>query len=293
MTSYGIKTGKLSDDFKLFHLKDKSNIQFDYHYHDFNKLIIFISGNVVYNIEGKAYELQPWDILLVPSGQVHKPLIEPITEYERIVFWINNSFLEQHSSENGKLLSCFSIAQNDMMHVIRPQLTTLDSLKTLLLLLEKEIKGRDFASTIMANSLFVQMIISINRLFIKKDAQIKKIEVQYDESILKILQYINSNIEKELTIEFLSAKFFINKFYLMHKFKACTGYTLHNYINNKRLIKANELIKNGISMSEAAQQCGFNDYSSFVRAFKRQFGLSPKNYLKQINSLYKQIVIEG
>ena len=79
----------------------------------------------------------------------------------------------------------------------------------------------------------------------------------------------------------------------MHKFKACTGYTLHNYINNKRLIKANELIRNGISMSEAAQQCGFNDYSSFVRAFKRQFGLSPKNYLKQINSLYKQIVIEG
>ena len=293
MTAYGIKTGSLSNDFKLFHLKDKSNIQFDYHYHDFNKLIIFISGNVVYNIEGKSYELQPWDILLVPSGQVHKPLIEPITEYERIVFWINNSFLEQHSSENEKLLNCFSIAKNEMMHVIRPQLNSLGSLKTLLSLLERELKGRDFAGAIMANSLFVQLIISINRLFIKDDTQFKKIEVQYDESILKIVQYINLNIEMDLSIEFLSSKFFINKYYLMHKFKASTGYTLHNYINNKRLIKATELIRDGICMSEVAQQCGFNDYSSFVRTFKKQFGLSPKNYLKQINSLYKQIVIEG
>ena len=293
MTAYGIKTGNLSDDFKLFHLKDKNNIKFDYHYHDFNKLIIFISGNVVYNIEGKAYELQPWDILLVPSGQVHKPLIEPITDYERIVLWINNSFLEQHSSQNEKLLNCFFIAKNDMMHVIRPHLTSLDSLKRMLSLLEKEIKGSDFAGAIMANSLFVQLIISINRLYIKDDEQVKKIEVQYDESILKMVQYINSNIEKDLSIDFLSSKFFINKYYLMHKFKASTGYTIHNYINNKRLIKATELIKSGICMSEVAQLCGFNDYSSFVRAFKKHFEMSPKKYLKQINSLYKQIVIEG
>lgn len=293
MTAYGIKTGNLSDDFKLFHLKDKNNIKFDYHYHDFNKLIIFISGNVVYNIEGKAYELQPWDILLVPSGQVHKPLIEPITDYERIVLWINNSFLEQHSSQNEKLLNCFFIAKNDMMHVIRPHLTSLDSLKRTLSLLEKEIKGSDFAGAIMANSLFVQLIISINRLYIKDDGQVKKIEVQYDESILKMVQYINSNIEKDLSIDFLSSKFFINKYYLMHKFKASTGYTIHNYINNKRLIKATELIKSGICMSEVAQLCGFNDYSSFVRAFKKHFEMSPKKYLKQINSLYKQIVIEG
>ncbi len=293
MTAYGIKTGNLSDDFKLFHLKDKNNIKFDYHYHDFNKLIIFISGNVVYNIEGKAYELQPWDILLVPSGQVHKPLIEPITDYERIVLWINNSFLEQHSSQNEKLLNCFFIAKNDMMHVIRPHLTSLDSLKRTLSLLEKEIKGSDFAGAIMANSLFVQLIISINRLYIKDDEQVKKIEVQYDESILKMVQYINSNIEKDLSIDFLSSKFFINKYYLMHKFKASTGYTIHNYINNKRLIKATELIKSGICMSEVAQLCGFNDYSSFVRAFKKHFEMSPKKYLKQINSLYKQIVIEG
>ncbi len=59
-----IKRGYLNENFQVFHIRDKSFMEFEYHYHDFQKVVIFISGNVTYLIEGKAYKLQPWDVFV-------------------------------------------------------------------------------------------------------------------------------------------------------------------------------------------------------------------------------------
>ena len=67
------KKGYLYDDFKLFHLKDNCKREFQYHYHEFYKVLIIISGNVVYNIEGKSYKLKPYDVVLVNRNMIHKP----------------------------------------------------------------------------------------------------------------------------------------------------------------------------------------------------------------------------
>ena len=66
------KTGYLKEDFRLFHINDQTKKDFSYHYHDFHKIIVFISGKVTYHIEGKAYHLKPRDILLVSQGAIHK-----------------------------------------------------------------------------------------------------------------------------------------------------------------------------------------------------------------------------
>ena len=66
----------------------------------------------------------------------------------------------------------------------------------------------------------------------------------------------------------------------MHLFKEETGYTLYNYILKKRVMKASDLLKSGMLAGEVCAQCGFGDYSSFVRAFKKEFQLSPKQYYK-------------
>jgi len=68
------KTGYLNEQFRLFHLKDQTRKEFSYHYHDFHKVVIFISGKAAYHIEGKAYQLKPWDILLVNrQGDPRRP----------------------------------------------------------------------------------------------------------------------------------------------------------------------------------------------------------------------------
>jgi AraC-like DNA-binding protein len=79
----------------------------------------------------------------------------------------------------------------------------------------------------------------------------------------------------------------MSKYHLMHKFKSQTGYTIHSYILQKRLMMANTLIKSGRSITEACTECGFGDYSSFVRAFKKMYGQSPKKHHKTAEGLEK------
>lgn len=275
----GIKRGYLHKDFMFFHLKDRNNIQFEHHYHDFNKIIIFIVGDVVYNIEGKSYKLKPWDILFVPSNQVHKPIIEPENEYERIVIWINNVFLEEHGDAENNLLTCFNIARENR-HLVRLGQNSLTSIKPILMNIEQELKNKQFCAGVLSNALFVQFMVYINRLQLKPDKCVENIEVEFDEQIQQVIQYINSNLELDLSISELATRFYINKYYLMHKFKNNTGYTIHTYINNKRMQKCAAYIKTGISPSEAASKCGYNDYSSFVRAFSKMYGVSPRKYYK-------------
>ena len=63
---------------------------------------------------------------------------------------------------------------------------------------------------------------------------------------------------------------------MMHRFKAETGYSIHSYITNKRLLLARDLLLNGAGATEACYSCGYKDYSAFSRAYKKQFGVSPK-----------------
>ncbi|WP_294351735.1 AraC family transcriptional regulator [uncultured Clostridium sp.] len=275
----GIKKGYLNNNFKLFHIKDKINLEFDFHYHDFNKIIIFISGDVSYIIEGKSYNLKPWDILFVNNHDIHKPIVNSSQTYERIIIWINSKFLESHNYENCDLTKCFKLVDEKRLNLIRLNNDFQKELKDLIYLLESSLNSKEFGSTLLSNSLFIQLIIYLNRIHIyNKYIQDENI-FKYDKEIENILLYINQNLSEDLSIGTLSQKFFISRYYLMHKFKKETGYTLHNYILSKRLFKAKELIKSGTPITTASMQCGFNDYSSFLRSFKKTFNCSPRELI--------------
>ena len=275
-----VKRGYLNDDFLYFNLKDQKKSQFESHYHDFNKIIIFISGDVTYIIEGKSYKLKPWDILLVGRNDLHQPIISSSSPYERIILWLNPSFLEEHNKGNCNLLSCFQLATERKLNLIRLNNKGINSLKQNLSDLEGAIKERAFGSDILKNALFLQLMVKINRLFLGMEVNNHIDDIKSNPLIEDMLSFINSNLDKDLSIDILSKNFFLNKYYLMHLFKKETGYTLYNYIQKKRIIKASNLIKSGMQAGEVCSLCGFGDYSTFVRAFKKEFLLSPKQYYK-------------
>lgn len=67
-------------------------------------------------------------------------------------------------------------------------------------------------------------------------------------------------------------------YYLIHRFRAVTGYTVHQYVSQKRLLRAGELIHGGVPVMKAAEQAGFSEYSTFLRAFQNTFRMSPRNF---------------
>lgn len=280
----GTKRGYLNGDFEFFHLKDRKSLEFDFHFHDFSKIIVLISGKVTYYIEGIGYRLQPWDILLVSDKEVHKAVIEQGELYERIVIWINPTFLEEHSSSDCNLLTCFKIASGNSSNLLRLDAERLRKVRGLLLQLEESRKSSEFGSKLLGNSLFVQFMIYLNRSFLGRLNSSSAIDMEFDETVNSIIKYINENLNADLSIENLSDRFFMSRYYLMHKFKTCTGYSIHSYILQKRLSTANALIKSGKPAVEASLECGFNDYSSFMRAFKKMFGYSPRQQKKNLLS---------
>ncbi|WP_236895149.1 AraC family transcriptional regulator [Clostridium beijerinckii] len=279
------KSGYLNNDFQLFHLKDKKNQEFEFHYHDFNKIIIFLSGKVTYLIEGKAYNLKPWDILLVNNHDVHKPIIDSSEIYERIIIWANSDFIENHNYENCDLSTCFRLANEKSFNLIRLNSKLQDNIKFIIDSLMTSFNSQDFGSKLLSNSLFIQLLVYLNRVHLNNMYINDEASLKYDKQIEKILKYINNNLSENLSTETLSQKFYISKYYLMHKFKKETGYTLHNYVNQKRLLMAKDLIISGEQITKAYLQCGFNDYTCFLRSFKNLFKKSPSEFSPKTKKL--------
>ena len=263
------KTGYLKEDFRLFHINDQTKKDFSYHYHDFHKIIVFISGKVTYHIEGKAYHLKPRDILLVSQGAIHKPEIDPSVPYERYIFWIRDDLSCQ------ELNTCFQKANDRSFNLVRADSALQERLKNLLPEIEQTLQNTHFGDPVLRDALFTQFMIYINRIFLRTSSSPDKKAYSSDTQVEQLLKYINRNLSENLSIDQLAERFFFSKYHMMRKFKNETGYTIHNYITSKRLLMARSLISQGIPVMKAAQASGFRDYTTFVRAYKKQFGKAP------------------
>ena len=263
------KTGYLKEDFRLFHINDRTDREFEWHYHDFHKIIVFVSGKVTYHIEGKAYQLKPQDILLVSQGAIHKPEIDPSIPYERYIFWIRDDL------SSPELNTCFQKANDRSFNLILLDSVLQEKLKDLLPEIEHSLRDTQFGDSILSKALFAQFMVYINRIFLKSSTAPDQKSYSSDSQVEQLLKYINRNLSENLSIDHLAERFFFSKYHMMRKFKKETGYTIHNYIISKRLLHARSLIAQGTPVMKAAMQSGFQDYTAFVRAYKKQFGTVP------------------
>ncbi|MGN0174065.1 MAG: helix-turn-helix domain-containing protein [Acutalibacteraceae bacterium] len=103
-------------------------------------------------------------------------------------------------------------------------------------------------------------------------------DMNTDSISLKIMNYITDNYQKkQITYDELSEKFFVSVPTVNKILYKWTGRPLNVFINDTRLDDAKKLMKKGdISLAQAAEICGFGNYSTFYRAYKRKFGRSPK-----------------
>lgn len=268
------KLGYLHQKFRIFHLKDSRQREFSFHYHDFYKILLFISGDVTYCIEGKSYALAPYDMVLINAGEVHRPIVHSDKTYERIILYVSSEFLDSYRSQTYALDLCFSRAREKKSGVLRMPSFKNSRLYQALLALEESTSEEDYASDLYRDVLFLEFMIHLNRAAVHDSLHFMETG-EANEKILTILAYVNEHLTEELSIDALAEKFFTSKYYLMHSFKKETGYTIGNYLAIKRLRFARDLISKGMPATRACFESGFQNYSTFFRAYKKHFGVSP------------------
>ena len=259
------KKGYLNSEFRLFHLTDQETQEVDYHYHDFDKITIFIKGSVTYTIEGKSYELRPYDIVLVRHGDIHRLTVDNSKVYERIIVYISPNFMNAYKTDSYDLSCCFQKALQEESNVLRIPSLEKSSLFRSITRLEQSFADDGYAADLYRQVLFLEFMVHLNR----------------NAKIVDILRYINDHLTGDLGIDTLAGKFYISKYYMMRRFKQETGYTLGQYISQKRLLFAKELISSGVPASQVCFDCGFRDYSTFSRAYRKAFGKSVRDTLNQ------------
>jgi len=278
--------GYLFENFRLFHLRDRRAQQVESHYHEFDKALVFYSGCVDYIIEGVNYSLSPGDVLFVPHNAIHRPIISPKSDYERAVLWIRPSFLESQSREDSRLDSCFTLSAERRACLYHPEAESLGRIKKLVAGIEKSVGEERFGSAILTDALFMELMVEFNRCVLEASPSAPR---SIDPKIDEALRYINNNLSEELSVDALAGMCYLSRYYFMRRFKESTGYTVHNYISQKRLTAAAELLEGGAGVTEAAIKVGFSEYSSFLRSFKKVYGVTPSEYLlrrDELDSLY-------
>ena len=142
-------------------------------------------------------------------------------------------------------------------------------------LIEEE-HSSHFGRSTQLNLCISDLILFLNRILYEQNHPISKIE----EVALyqKILSYIEEHLDENLSLDCLAKEFYMSKYHISHVFKDNLGLSIHQYITKKRLALCKQAIQGQMSITEAYQSFGFGDYSSFYRAFKKEYGISPKDF---------------
>lgn len=245
------------------------DFSFKSHSHNMVEIYYFLRGNARFVVEGNIFPLERGNILIMASGQTHHLLLEPSTAYERMALLIDTSAaspeFDSISEQIYEGANLFELTKHEQIWFEESfTLITkapIDAQKNLVF---------SFASMIFS-------------LLSTKLTRISEPHIE-DDMIKKTINYVNKNLSNELNLDIIAGALYCSKASLNRKFREIMGCTVWEYVVRRRIFSARQRLFLLGSVTEAFQKSGFNDYSSFFRAYKKLIGVSPSEDLKKSQS---------
>ncbi len=296
----------MNELFRISHNNEKYSKPVQFHSHDFYEIYFFVNGNVKYYIEDETYDLTRGDVLIIPAGKLHRPVIQSNLPYDRYVLWLYGSY----SASNAGIRQFLDA----ISHEIENKETRLVSFKgnvfKIMISLFDELLDKwcrlygsadlysleynsshnttsdiDSGESTLEQLLLTHVCASDNILILERILDsfktIKKIEDIDNSLIQQVISYINCNVTDSPLLDELASKFFVSKYYLSHQFKEYTKLTIHQYILSKKINLAKEWLESGKNPQQVCNLCGFSTYSNFYKVFTKQTGDSPREFLNK------------
>ena len=276
-TAFQPRQYMLSQDFELFYYEDRVLPKVDIHTHDYYEFYFFLEGNVQIQVGEEMFAVRYGDMMLIPPGLPHHTvIINQDVPYRRFVFWISQEYcnhLLQSSPDYAYIMQYVEIEKRYIFHADQ---VAFNAIQSKLLRLLEEMRSQKFGRDAQISICVNDVILSLNRLTYEINTPQKK-NIEY-LLYRQLEEYIEEHLEEDLSLETLARNFFVSKYHIAHVFKDNIGMSIHQYITKKRLNLCKEAISGGMSITDAYHRFGFGDYSSFYRAFKKEYGISPKDY---------------
>lgn len=252
-----------------------SNAQVQLHSHTFFELLYCSSsGGTEYLVGSERYRLQRGDIIFVPPGISHRPLLPEHMEepYSRYVLWLSQNFIENYAqlfpypfSDKQAHVGMLRTAGTKWEHLG-------DLFRSGVQEAERQIDGWEAA--VVGNTMI--LLTQIKRATDERSVRVMKAE--NPELIDQITALIEGKYATHFTIGDLSKQLYVSNSTISHLFKQKMGVSFYRYVTQRRLIAAKPLIEKGTPLEDVCLQVGFADYSGFYRAFKQEYGISPRQY---------------
>lgn len=275
---FTVRQEMLTRNYEIYRYRDSYLKHVELHHHDFYEVYLFLDGNVDYIIESRNYHLLPGDILLISPMELHQPRITPDKRpYERFVLWIDKNFIEQFHTTRTLLTRCFDTTVPGHSNLLRLSPAKRQYVTELMDRLAIEFHTGGYGADLSGFGCLLLLLVELNR---QAASSTRHYELA-DKSgpvVTSVLDYINNHYNEELSLDLLADHFFVNKYHLSHEFNRIVGTSIYRYIIQKRLVIAKHLLSKGQSPTEVYKDCGFGDYSNFYRAFKAEYGISPKDF---------------
>jgi AraC-like DNA-binding protein len=263
---------EIHTDSIIFHhsVDHRKTDEYALHCHNFYEIYYFIAGNVSYLVEGKPYVPAPHSILLISPNVFHGVKVENDQAYERFALHFVPSFLSMES--RSLLLSPFhpAAASSDIYFPNADAFHMQDYFEQLL-------DSRNMSTEMQQISIKIRLEALLTQLLFMRRSTNEELPDGRSSSrtAAQVIDYLNEHLTEDLTLDELSSRFYISKHHLNKVFRKATGTTVGNYVIYKRVVLAQQLIMQGQSAGSASASAGFQDYSTFFRAYKKVFGHAP------------------
>lgn len=265
-----------SKDFEAFYYSDLNFQTLPAHTHDYYEFYLFLEGDLDLEISGHASPLHPGDMVLVPPGVSHHALMHSSDRpYRRFVLWVSQEYaarLLKESPDYVFLMQRAATSGRCYYHFHEAEFSSIQS--RLIRLLEEfhsNRYGRNAAVYLALNDLLLYM----NRIIYEREHPVVS---GSGDLMQEITLFIDEHLTEDLSLDVLADHVCLSKYYIAHYFKDSLGISIHQYITKKRLQSCSEAIAAGSDITRTFDEYGFRDYSSFYRMFRKEYGMSPREY---------------
>ena len=275
-SAFNTRQNMQSKDFEAFYYSDLNFQTLPAHTHDYYEFYLFLEGDLDLEISGHARPLHPGDMALVPPGVSHHALMHSSDRpYRRFVLWVSQEYVARLLKESPDYVFLMQRAATSSRCYYHFHEAEFSSIQSRLIRLLEEFHsnryGRNAAVYLALNDLLLYM----NRIIYEREHPVVS---GSGDLMQEITLFIDEHLTEDLSLDVLANHVCLSKYYIAHYFKDSLGISIHQYITKKRLQSCSEAIAAGSDITRTFDEYGFRDYSSFYRMFRKEYGMSPREY---------------